>query len=166
MRILWITAILSTVIFTSLYIFRNGVNRKSVTLWLTLLLLFSSFVAILLFTSTELLNVDLSMLLHRFNELGTTRDESTLMRIFDIRTAFSDIIHHPLIGYGVGHGLFITPTGGRYYFIDNSYLVAWLKGGAVYVLLLLALYLFSLRRAWRLFRYAKSEKYGLSEPVL
>ncbi len=157
-RVLMLANAFSFIIFSSLYAFRGGFDRKGLTIWLigigalTLLILGALLGAMAAF------DVDPDVILTRWQDLGSVKDTSTLLRILDIRHAWQIVTLSPILGQGLGSTLMTVPNAQLYFFIDNSYMIALVKGGFPYLILLLAIYITGLWKSWLVFRKAEKER--------
>ena len=136
----------------TLYNFRNGFTRKAFSRLFTILLVIGIVVVLLFFVIQNLFQIDLSFLFTRWEDFGTLKDSSTMIRVFDIRRIAGNIENSPLIGYGMG-ALVFTDTMARYFaFMDNSYLMLLFKGGIPYLMISLLIYFTGISRAWIVYR--------------
>ncbi|MFC2170685.1 hypothetical protein ACFLQJ_01755 [Calditrichota bacterium] len=140
-RVLFIAAGFEFVLMLTFFAFKDGWTKKGFIIWLSGMTLFSLSIISAVLYVLSVFNIDIEMLLSRWDRFGTLKDASTMMRIFDIREALEQYSTSPLLGCGIGKTVLSIPSGFHFFYIDNSYIVALLKGGPVYLLLLVAIYL-------------------------
>ncbi|MBD3165574.1 hypothetical protein GF324_03170 [bacterium] len=154
-RTLWLTFVLMTPIYFLFFAFKHGPSTRA---WITVGIGFMV-VAILFFglmwVLATFLHLDPSDALERWKSLIEQRDISVRMRYIDGTLAMRYWTHSPLLGLGIGSHLFTVPTAGPHLYMDNSYVMILMKGGVVFLALILVFYLIPAKRAFYVYRQSK-----------
>lgn len=153
-RIIWLAFVLMTYIYITLFMFRNGFKSSSFMRWLLISLLLLGLLLGLLVLAAWVFNTDIDVLLSRWDQVQNLTDESFMMRVYDSRHLIELVGNNWLTGLGGGIELQVIPSATFFYFIDVSYLTAYLKGGIPFALLLVLIYLGGIYRAFQVYRRA------------
>ncbi len=151
-RSLWLAVFLLSSIYFSLYSFRNGFTWKGWRTFLSGLLLVLLLLTILLLAVMNIFDADMSILFRRWEDFGTLNDNSTMMRVFDVRHTYALVKQSPIFGYGMGAEMYSVPNAGYSLYIDNSFMHALYKGGFPYLIILMGVYLSGLYRSFQIYR--------------
>ncbi len=154
-RMLWVELIFLFMLFYFLYINRYGITFNRIFKSILLYAIYFMFLFGLLYFSASLFNVDINIILGRWQGVGNLSDNSLLMRFFDINRALKILHGNFLLGMGAGSELRSAGTGSSFRFIDNSYVIALFKGGIIQLILLCAVYFTALQRSYRIYKRAE-----------
>lgn len=146
-RTLWVVLCVMAFLFFTLYVFRNGVNRKSWLIWFSINISFVSIILLFFIFSSSYFDVDISFILRRWDTVFSLNDPSLKLRFFDLRHAISEVGNNWIWGLGFGRQMRSVPLGSLFHFFDSSYGVAYFKGGMIMTILLLSIYVSSLKKA-------------------
>lgn len=150
-RSLWVAVVGMALLFFTLYVFRRGFTLRRLLAWFTLLVVTGGFFAGVLYAASWLLGADISFLLTRWEDVKTLRDESFLIRIYDLRNAVDAVGGQWFWGLGGGRLHPWVHSGWAFYYFDISYGIAFFKGGVPWALLLVVVYLTGILRAFKLY---------------
>ncbi|MCB2198201.1 hypothetical protein KQI63_02290 [bacterium] len=151
-RIIWLSFVLMTYIYITLYLFRKGIKKSSLVRWMLVSFLLLALLLGLLLLAAWVFNTDIDVLLSRWEKVQSLTDESFMMRVYDSRHLIELVGNKWLTGLGGGMELQIIPSSMYFHFIDVSYLTAYLKGGIPFALLLVLVYLGGIYRAFQVYR--------------
>ncbi len=154
-RALMLASAISFMVMFTLFAFRNGFTKKGFILWLSGIVMLVSLMVGVIIWAMNLFNVDIDIILGRWQEFGSLQDQSTLLRVFDIREAMRYVSYNPILGMGLGSKLMTVPNAIHFFFMDNSYIMILFKGGIPHLLLISVLYLTGLWYAWKVYRNAE-----------
>ncbi|MDP8207719.1 MAG: O-antigen ligase family protein [Candidatus Electryonea clarkiae] len=151
-RALFLATAVTFISMFTLYAFRDGWNKRGLAIWSSGMLALTILFAAAVYWALGAFNVDIEVLFSRWQQFGTLQDASTMMRIYDIKNALNHFFTSPILGLGIGKELLTIPNGMLFIYIDNSYIITLFKGGFVYLLLLLAIYMGGAWHSWQVYR--------------
>ncbi|MFH0883836.1 MAG: hypothetical protein V2A56_12675 [bacterium] len=154
-RMLWVELVFLFMLFYLLYVIRYGVSIKSIISAISLYALYFLFLFGLIYIGAQLLNVDLNIILDRWQGVRSLKDYSLMMRVFDTNRAMKIMQGNFIFGMGGGSEIRSAGSGYSYRFIDNSFIIALFKGGVIQLALLLAIYFVGLYRSYQIYRKAE-----------
>lgn len=157
-RVLWLALALTSFVFYTLLVFKDGITFRKTGLWLVGILTVILLFVLLFIAMGYFLQTDLSTLFKRWEDVKSLGDASLQMRIFDLKRGWQYFKMEPILGHGLGAKLLVTPMARLFHFFDNTYGVTLFKGGVPFLALILWTYLSGLWKAWMLFTKTKDPK--------
>jgi len=114
-----------------------------------------------LLSASLIMGTDMDTLLTRWDDVQSLQDDSFQIRVFDLKTAISNVGNNWIAGKGGGKLNNWIHSGWNFYYFDISYGVAYYKGGIPLLLLILLVYITSFRKSYKLYRSNAELKYRL-----